>query len=103
VDHLNKLHFLNEIDDFVQTGIDVSAIIAHRTDTDLCSLPKVIISDLGDGHVKPVLHSINQFSDHVTLSFQGMILSNPKVELANPNHHLAPPPLMLIISYETCL
>jgi hypothetical protein len=99
VDHLNKLHLLYEINDFVQTGIDVSAIIAHRTDTDLCPLPKVIVSDLGDGHIKPVLHPINQFSDHMTLPFEGMILGNPKVELANPDHHLAPPPPMLIIAF----
>jgi hypothetical protein len=91
VDHLNKLHLIDEIDDLVQTGIDVSAIIAHRTDTNLCPLPKVIISYLGDGHIKPVFHPIDQFSDHLALSFQRMILCNPKVKLANPDHHFAPP------------
>jgi hypothetical protein len=40
------MHFLDEINHFVQTGIDVSAIIAYRTDTNLSPLPKVIISDL---------------------------------------------------------
>jgi hypothetical protein len=46
MNHIDKMHLLNEVDHFVQTGIDMSAVVAHRTDTDLSSLPKVIISDL---------------------------------------------------------
>jgi hypothetical protein len=40
------MYLLNEVDHFVQTGVDMSAIIAHSADTNLCPLPKVIISDL---------------------------------------------------------
>jgi hypothetical protein len=76
VDHLNKIQLLDEVDDFVQTGIDVLAIIAYCTDTNLCSLPKVIISYLGDGNIESVFHPINQLSDHMALSLQGMILGN---------------------------
>lgn len=44
--HIDEMHLLNEVDHFVQTGVDMSAIIAYRADTNLCPLPKVIISDL---------------------------------------------------------
>jgi hypothetical protein len=87
VHHFHKVHLFDEIDHFVQTGIDVSAIIAHHTDTDLCPLPQVIISNLRDGNIETASYPIDQFSDHMALSLQGVIFWYPKVELTNPDDH----------------
>jgi hypothetical protein len=91
VNHIDQIHPLNEVDHFVQTGVDMSAIIAYCTDTDLRPLPKIIISDLRDGHIKLVPHPIDHLPDHMPFPFQRMILWNPKIELTNSNDHRSPP------------
>src|SRR3990172_5471164 len=64
------------------------AIVAHRANSDLCPLPEVIISHFGDGHIELMPHSIDHLSDHMTLSFQGMIFRNSKIQVTNPHDHI---------------
>jgi hypothetical protein len=89
--HLDKVHLLDKVNYFIQTRIDVPPIISNRAETNLGPLPKIIIPDFRDGHIKTVPYPIDQFSEHVSLFFQRMIFWNPKVELANSDHHLLPP------------
>jgi hypothetical protein len=69
VDHLNEIHLFDKVHDLIQTGIDVPTVISHGAYTDLGSLPEVIISNFGDGHIEPMPHAVKQFSDHMALSF----------------------------------
>jgi hypothetical protein len=92
MNHLNKMHLLDEVNDFVQTRIDISAIVTYRTDTNLCPLPQIIVSNLGDSHIKPVSYPIGQLPDDMPFPFEGMVLRNPKVELADSDYHFTPLP-----------
>jgi hypothetical protein len=90
MDHLNQIHLFYKIDHFIQTRIDVAPIISHRTEANLCPLPKVIISYFRDRHIKSMSYPIDQFPNHMSLSLQGMIFRNPKVKVANSDDHLSP-------------
>jgi hypothetical protein len=43
--HLGEVHLLNKVNDLIQTRIDMSSIIPHGAETNLCPLPQVIIPD----------------------------------------------------------
>jgi len=87
MDNFHQVHLLDEVDYLIETRIDVPAIIAHRTDTDLGPLPKVIVTHLRDGHVEPIPHTVHQLSEHMALALQRVIFWNPNVQLTDPNHH----------------
>src|SRR3990172_5746365 len=63
-------------------------IVAHRADPDLGSLPEVIISHFGDGHIELMSYPIDHLPDHMALSLQRMIFRNSKIQLTNPHDHI---------------
>ncbi len=84
------IFLFNKIDHLIQTRVDMPAIVSHRTDSDLCPLPEVVIPDFRDGHIKPVSHPVDQLPDYVPLPFQRVILRNSHVQLTDPYNHLLP-------------
>jgi hypothetical protein len=46
MDHFDEMHLLDEVNHLIQTGIDMSPVIAHGTDSNLCPLPQIIITNL---------------------------------------------------------
>jgi hypothetical protein len=44
--HFDQVHLLDKVDDFIQTGVDMSSIVPHGAETNLCPLPEVIVPNL---------------------------------------------------------
>jgi hypothetical protein len=92
MNQLSETHLFDEVDHLVQTGIDMPPVIAHRADSDLGPLPEILIPDLRDGDIESMPDPIDHLSKDMTLSFERMILRNPKIKLANSNNHRFPLP-----------
>jgi len=86
--HLHEIHLLNEVDHPIQAGIDVTSVIADRANSNLCALPKVVVPHLRNGDIKPVLDALDHLLKDVALSLQRMVFWDPKIQLANADHHL---------------
>jgi hypothetical protein len=67
--HLDKVHLFDEVNHLIQARIDMSPVIPDRTESDLRPLPKIIIADLRDSHIKPMFYPIDQFPEHMSFFF----------------------------------
>ena len=89
--HIHRhLQAFDEIDDQVQAAVDLPSIIPQAANPQTGLLPQILIVDLGNCHIKPVMNFVFYTLDDLTLFFQRVRLRQIKNYFQDPDDHKNP-------------
>jgi len=87
ITNLGNIHILNKTRDFIKSRVYIALVISNHTKTNSGTLQHIVIANLSYGNIEFVFCSINEFSEDLSLPFQGIIAVDSEINSANSNYH----------------
>src|SRR5215213_1563578 len=85
---LGEMQVLDKADSRLQRATDVTLVIPNLTQSELGFLPKVLITALGNRHIKFVADAGLDLPQYRAFFFQRVTLIKVQREPQDPDHHL---------------
>jgi hypothetical protein len=83
------MHVLNKLENVVNLPIDETSVIPDNAEPDFPLFPMVIVPDLRDRDVEPVLRSSNDAFENAPLGLQGLAFVYPDIDDADTDNHMS--------------
>ena len=87
ITNLGNIHVLNKTRDFIKSRVYIALVISNHTKTNSGTLQHIVIANLSYGYIEFVFYSINEFSEDLSLPFQGIIAVDSEINSTNSNYH----------------
>ena len=83
------MHLLDKLEDVVDLPIDETSVIPDNAESDSPFFPMVILPDLRDRDVEPVLRSSNDAFEIAPFGLQRIAFVDPDIDDADTDNHMS--------------